>query len=467
MMVFPSRSAILTTVLLMIARPGCAQSPDAAGHAPAPVSIPDDRYVTVSDDGHLQLEGERVRYWGFIGHMVGDGIGDKAFASDQERQARVDQVRFELEQMVDRIDTLGFNLVRSWEGGYGQRSAFIYEGDYVKGDGSRADLIAYYFHLLDAKGIKLWMSSLNNLGPVRPEDVGIIDDPDTADAWSQAMEALIQSQSKGSAPQIRSHTMDMVRQIDPRVEALMIQRMREFADFPNHYKGGLRIGDDPQVAVWEISNEQFIFRSWFNGKWQALPDFFRDQLYGHWHAFLKQKYVDDAGLVEAWRFVLPGESLADATVALLPLASPTQPAAALNDANPNLAEQLKVIEQAYGRDDFTRQRGADVVEFFTQLTIAHQPADRRRAQHDGQELPPLADGVGQRQRLPHPGGPVAPARRRRLHLLLYQGDGQRPDRRAVPLLLPTRRRPAQRLGRALVRAVIHERQAALRLRDGL
>jgi len=30
-------------------------------------AIPLDKYVTVSPDGHLQCEGKRVRYWGFIG----------------------------------------------------------------------------------------------------------------------------------------------------------------------------------------------------------------------------------------------------------------------------------------------------------------------------------------------------------------------------------------------------------------
>lgn len=332
--------------------------------------IPDDRYVTVTDDGHLQQGGERVRYWGFIGHMVGGGINLPADITPEQKQERVDGVKDELRQMVDRIDTLGFNLVRSWEGGYGKQSAFIFEADYEKGEGSRSDLIAYYFDLLDQKGIKLWMSGINTLGAVEVEDVDVIDEPDTAAAWSAAIREM--REKHGKPLDLRHSALHMTRFFDPRTETVMIQRMRKLADFPNHYKGGLRMGDDPQIAVWEITNEEFIFRDWFNGKWQKLPAFFQDQLFDHWHAFLREKYGDDAGLVKAWKFVLEGESLADGTVALLPLASPTQPAAALNDTNPNLAEQLKVADQAYGRDDFMRQRGADVVEFFTQLTIAHK-----------------------------------------------------------------------------------------------
>ncbi len=345
--------------------------------AHAEVDIPDNAYVRPTPDGQLQLNGQRVRYWGFIGGVAGNGAGVTAEDSPEQRERKVDQYRREVGVMVQRIEDLGFNLVRSWEGRYpNQRETLpmLYQHDYEPGDGSPADGIAYYFHKLDEHGIKLWMSSTNGVGYITADDVNAIDDPQSADAWRQAMHELAKIRGaerfwlRGNSGQIEG----LVRMWDPRWEALFIKRLRLLADFPNHYKNGLRLGDDPQVVVWEISNEEFPFRALFGGRWTQLPAFFRNQLIEQWNDFLREKYKTQEQLTQAWRFLLPGESLAEGSILLLPLANPAHPSTAMNDTNPAMAETLAVLQNQYTRDDFNRRRGEDVVEFFTKVVIDHK-----------------------------------------------------------------------------------------------
>ncbi len=343
----------------------------------ADVNIPDSKYVQVNADGDLVLDGQLVRYWGFIGGVASGGPKRAADVPGDTPEARgqwIDDQHESIRRMVQRIDDLGFNLVRVWEGRYKEPNTFVFLHDYTPGDGSESDRIAFYFNELSKRGIRLWMSSTNRMGFITPDDVDIIDEPATADAWRQAMRQLQQVTGR-DAFSIRSSSSrpeGLIQMWDPRWEAMWIKRLGMLADFPNHYKGGLRLGDDPQVVVWEMTNEEFAFRGLFNGKWKALPPYFRNGLLDQWHDYLKTKYKTDEAVTRAWGFLLPGESLAKRSVMLAPLANPIGAEAALNDTNDYVIETLQVHDAEYTRDDFTRQRGGDVIEFFTQLVIAHK-----------------------------------------------------------------------------------------------
>jgi len=71
-------------------------------------AIPLDRYVTVSPDGHLQCEGKRVRYWGFIGHFsIGwnKGPGDPQPSDAPEVRAR------KIDKLYPMMPKIGWNSI--------------------------------------------------------------------------------------------------------------------------------------------------------------------------------------------------------------------------------------------------------------------------------------------------------------------------------------------------------------------
>jgi len=342
-----------------------ATSGASAGEAAS--RLADSDYVRVSADGHLELGGKRVRYWGFIGWPLPRPVDPKL--SGESRAKALSKARADIDLMVNRIHDLGFNLVRNW---YATESY-----TYTIGDGSQDDLVAYYFWRLEQKGIRLWQSALNSMGSFSPADARVLDDPATEAAWREAVAEIVRK-NKGRPLDIRSDFGAMLRAIDPRMRILAQERMRKQAQWPNHYKKGLRLCDDPQVAVWELSNEEFLYRPLFGGRWQELPSFFRNELLARWNGFLRKKYGDQARLLEAWRFLLPGEDLQAGTVMLAPLAGPVSAELAVNDSNPAIVESLRTTRQKYTRDDFVRRRGEDAVQFFTELIIEYKQDDHDR-----------------------------------------------------------------------------------------
>ncbi len=348
--------------------------------------IPDDRYVRVTPEGNLELEGKPVRFWGFIGGNVG-GLSKKEGETPEQRAQRVAQQRLSIDLWAQRIADLGFNIYRAWESG----EEFGRNHDYKPGDGSGADMSAYFYHQLERRGVKLWMSSTNGLGTISAADVGIIDDPKTAEAWAAAMKEWT-TQSKKEL----GLAFGLPRMWDPRWRALAIERKRQIASFPNHYKDGLRLGDDPQVVVWEITNERFPFRHLMGGGWLKVHPYFRNQFIDQWNDFLRKKYGADEALRKAWGFLLDGESLTQGSVMLAPLANPVDPQDAVNDTNPAIIERLRVVRQAYTRDDFNRARGEDVIAFFieTILSYKQQTAEAIRGMGKSARLSPIVFDSG-------------------------------------------------------------------------
>jgi hypothetical protein len=347
------------------------------GHALAqPAELPpDSAYVQTTPEGNLTLNGQPVRYWGLVCAVAG-GSGAAAGDSDEVRQQKVAANRAKIDLFTQRLTDMGFNLVRTWEGRYPAQQKelpLLNNHDYEVGDGSDADAIAYSWAQMDKAGIKIWMSSTNGIGDMTPEDVGIIEDPATAEQWKQAVAdfAKVLKRETPAVPIKGQGTL--LATFDERTEALWIARLKQLADFPNKYKGGLRLGDDPQIVVWELTNEEFPFRHFFNGDWQKLPPYFRNKLLARWNDFLKTKYGSEEKLKQAWGYLLPEESLDRGTIMLAPLSKPVKGQLAINDTNPAVIASLTSRkEDGYSRDDFNYQRGADVIEFASQLIISHK-----------------------------------------------------------------------------------------------
>jgi len=366
---------LLVSAVLVPAGFALAQGRPAAA---ATVDIPDDQYVTVSPDGHLQTGGKRVRYWGFIGgpfQMIGGRPAGEA------REKAIAKAKADIDLSVERIYDLGFNLYRNWYS--------VSQPNYKAGDGSESDLVAYFYSKLDQKGIKIWQSMLGNVGTFSAADVNVIDDPATAEAWKAGVN---QWATGGQALPV----FCTPRAWDPRISAIAIKRMQNNANFPNHHKKGIRQADDPQVAVWELTNEEWYHNRIFGGEWQRLPAFFRNSLLAKWTEFLKAKYGSDEKIKAAWNFLLPGESLEKGGIMLAPLGSPADPKAAINDANPDVIARLMGIQQKYTRDDFNRRRGEDVVEFATKLWIDYKTREAKAVKGFGKScsLSPLVWDCG-------------------------------------------------------------------------
>jgi hypothetical protein len=336
------------------------------------VDIPDSEYVTVSPDGHLMCRGKHVRYWGYIGACTVDYTWDttkgiKPGDSPEVRKKKLEDRYALMVTIANRIDALGFNLWRTWHVPTGK--------EWTKGDGSSDDLLGFFLNEMDKRGMKLWMATLH-AAPVSAEDVDIINDPSTAHEWQNAIMTLAEKDKHLS-------TWCVATFWDPRLEAIGIRGKLARAGFRNHYKGGMRLADDPQVVVWELSNEEWWLRKMLRGEWQQLPEFFKQSLLAQWNAFLTKKYGNDEKLAQAWIALLSGESLQTGTVQLAPLL--TNPGVVMpNDANPAVKEMLsKAAQGKLTRDDCARQRGADVIEFFVGLQIRHKQAEYKALKAHG------------------------------------------------------------------------------------
>jgi len=309
-----------------------------------PSKIPDSEYVQVKD-GHLHLNGERVRFWGHIGHFPNPRMGGDRTPADARR---------ELELMVRRMKDTGFNMHRLWHDP---------KSPYVKGDGSRSDLQAYGIYLLKKHGIKIWYSGLNSLGEIDADrDVDVVDEPATAAAWKEAIRSMAKTVRRGD--QIRN---SLAAKWDPRLRALTLQRMKQRATTLNAYTG-LRYCDDPSVAVWELTNEEWWMPKMTGGQWLKLPKFFQASLIARWHDWLDARYKSDDELAKAWGFLFSGESLKARTVMLAPTAKPTQ-ASTLNDPNPHAQAALTEGVGLVGRENVTEARAADVIAFFMDMLL--------------------------------------------------------------------------------------------------
>ncbi len=346
----------------------------APGAEPAQLP-PDSAYVQVVD-GHLSLNGERQRYWGWIGHFwlegeIGTKFGPKADDTPEVRAAKYKKMCEVYDALAQRIADTGFNLVRYW-------NDVDWDLAWKPGDMSQSDMFGFMLAALEKRGVKVWSTSFGGAGTITPDDVSILDLPDAA-AWKVAMTEQIGKNTSARVP--------WVAQIgwDERCQAKLKQRMGKVADWRNHYQNDIRLGDNPQVVVWELTNEEWYFAHLTKGDWQGLPKFFRDSLQKKWNAFLKDAYKDDAGLRAAWGGLMPGESLEQGNVLLAPLASGSS-GKAVNDANPAALAALAAAKQALNRDDFSRVRGSDVIRFFSDLHVNYKVAMKDHAKTLGKSL---------------------------------------------------------------------------------
>jgi hypothetical protein len=354
---------VFASFLAMLSCASCA-SAQTTQHATQPATPaaslpPDSAYVTVDAAGHLSRGGVRVRYWGLQGKFPGTGWASK----DKTLDPYVVN-----EATVARLKFLGFNMIRFWE-------APDPDEPYVKGDRSNNDVIDHFIAECQRNGIAIWWAGFGGaVGRAMPEDVGIIDDPATADAWAQAVGSKGRQLGKKS----------LVSAWDPRAKAIRIRNLARLANHVNQHTG-FRYADDPAIAVWELVNEDWWVFNMQRGQFLRLPPFFLAQLRGDWNAYLKRKYPTPEALARAWgNNLLAGESLADGTIALLPL-----PRHDVNDAQAvDLGVDVDdaVAPPVLDAAAFTESRGADVIEFLVTTVVNQKLAERDALKPLGKSL---------------------------------------------------------------------------------
>jgi len=288
---------------------------------------PDADYVTVNS-GHLTLHGERVRYWGAIGGFPGKNRDDA-------------------DAVIQRLKDMGFNMVRFWR--HGNVMA-----DYTPGDGSEADMYDYFLARMGQEGMKIWMPSIAG-GTAREPDVDILNDPSTAAEWKNAVG------SKGLS-------IWHIGIWDPRMRAIAKRNITNIANHVNKHNG-LRWGDDPTIAVWELTNEQWWYGWMLDGQWQSAPEFFRRELLARWNAWLRARYHTKQDLLASWLALLPDESYEKGTIKLLPLrkraeVDPQQKALGVD-------QQDRAAER-FDSDNFAPHRASDVLEFLLALWLEYK-----------------------------------------------------------------------------------------------
>ncbi len=322
-----------------------------------PVVVTDkDAYVVVDKNGHFSVNGKRVRFWATTGGF--------SLLKTPNRNAYND-----MDLMVARLHELGFTMVRYSSG----------LKEYTKGDGSETDVCDYLFYKMKQAGFRVWNTALSKAaGFATVNDVDCLKDPKTAKAWKLAIREM-----GGTLDAVRL-TNNIARIWDPRLETIGIANMKRAAVRVNLYTG-LSLADDPFCAVWELSNEDGFISRMTGGEWQKIPTFFQDELLTQWCVFLEKKYGSDANLTKAWGFLLKGESLANRSILLAPIRSSTIPVT-ISDANPEAVAMLQSTKQEYSRDDFTRARGSDVLEFFTKLWVNHKQREANAVKPLGKSL---------------------------------------------------------------------------------
>ncbi len=328
-------------------------TPVAAAGAPAGGGLPPDDAYVVARGSRLYAGDQRVRFWGAIGGFpAAKAPGEDPYAHNR--------------RLVRRYEDLGFNMVRIWSL---NRTIARQPGGYTKGDGSPLDVHDKCVALFKKAGFRLWVGSAGMGGIATAADVGILRNPETAEAWQEAVRQISQRDRRTGLVGVVPGRCVAVAW-DPRLEAIQIRNAAHTLDHLNQHTG-LRVADDPVFGIWEITNEQWWIVQMVTGKWQGLPKFFRDTLLARWHDFLKKKYKTEESLTAKWNGLLPGEDLAQGTVLLAPLRKDSA-VATLNDANPHAEAKVAGGEVLYGRDDVSVHRGRDVNEFFAGLLLAHK-----------------------------------------------------------------------------------------------
>ncbi len=207
--------------------------------------------------------------------------------------------------LAERLAACGFDLVRLPDVATAE-------------DAARFDAFAA---ALAHRGLRLWADALVPAlaVPPAPADVSLIDDPATADAWTNA---LAEAEANGFDPFLAAPW-------DPRLEQLLQHRVRDWARAFNPGMGVRRCEDSAWTVVGFSSGwrNAFLFTAAATNA-PVPPAFFRDGFLAEWNGWLYDRYDGSDETAAAGGVLLPGESIASNAVAWVgsPFGPPPDPA---------------------------------------------------------------------------------------------------------------------------------------------
>jgi hypothetical protein len=294
--------------------------------------ISPEKYVRIKD-GHFSVDGKRLRLWSSQGNLMGWTHRD-------------------IDLEVARYKQHGFNGHRTPSWWAGPPANY----DYTPGDLSEGDRRDYLMAKLGQAGIRVWYDGLNNW-PCTAADVGVIDDPATAEAWKKAVKQFGDCKVNWR----------IAAEWDPRMQQIYRNYIKKVLNHRNLHNG-LRYADDPAFYTWELSNEEWWYQRILWGNHLELPKFFQKSFNKKWNQWLAKRYGSTGDLKKAWEKLRPGEDLEKQTVLFL--------TAGVNEEVYKLAQalglQIQRNDAAAAGQELGVERGRDVMRFLTDMNVDYK-----------------------------------------------------------------------------------------------
>ncbi len=238
-------------------------SPFLPANRPSPIGP--ESIVTISEEGHFLVGGERIRFFGM------------------NLDSDANYPPYELaDSIAARLAYLGVNIVRihkldqAWDG----LSIFLDDSNTRTFDMEKVDRVDYFISRLKAHGVYVDMNLLV-YRKFRPGD-GVA--------------------NANSIPAGASGVAFFDQQL--------IDLQKEYAEFllghVNPYTG-IPLAEDPVLAIIEVVNENSLYECWYNNRFKPSWDGgvmlqrHLDQLDSMWTAFLREKYQTHTNLELAWQ----------------------------------------------------------------------------------------------------------------------------------------------------------------------
>jgi hypothetical protein len=246
---------------------------------------------TKLQDGHLYYGDRRLRLWGVVGYPT-----------------------------ADRLIKMGFNAQRVWnpDPKFSKTASGFYSAEsikrgepvtYKKGDGSKLDVWDQHFADLKSHGLFVMFAALQDGMPVEPLAT---DDSFIAPANDASFPAADWAEWKAAILAPKPNFAKMVF-VDERLIAIRKRAARNLLTHVNQYTGK-QYGQEENIAVYEIFNENGFTKFALEGGCDAWPAYFQAKFKLRWNEWLKSHYANDAALASAWGKLDSGESLEHATV---------------------------------------------------------------------------------------------------------------------------------------------------------
>ena len=252
--------------------------------------------VTVGPDGHFQVGGRRIRFFG------ADITSHNNFPTHDEA-----------DQHAQRLARFGFNSVRLHWGDSNWPYTLARPGSLIIKDER------------SSTGVNLEALDRLHYFMARCADAGIYSDVNLLVARTfQPDDGRILEKDDGlgeevtSMPWARQHLLSFFN--DKMVE-LQMKYAEWLLGTPNPHRNGLPLAKDPAVAIVEIMNEIGLLDGWVAGDLALIPSRYTDELQRRWANWLQARYADQAALYAGWYAAdepLGANSLADVNATLSP-----------------------------------------------------------------------------------------------------------------------------------------------------